>query len=40
VVGLDGDLASARKRAYEGVSRITFEGAQYRHDIALHASRS
>jgi len=34
VTGLGADLATARDRAYEGLSRITFEGMQYRRDIA------
>ncbi len=35
VVGTGPDLASARERAYAGVEVITFEGAQWRRDIAL-----
>jgi phosphoribosylamine--glycine ligase len=34
------DLAAARDLAYAGVDAITFEGAQFRHDIAEAASRS
>ncbi|WP_454777764.1 phosphoribosylamine--glycine ligase [Georgenia muralis] len=34
VVGEGPDLAAARERAYEGVARITFDGAQHRTDIA------
>jgi len=34
VTGTGPDLASARRRAYEGLSHITFEGMQYRSDIA------
>lgn len=34
VTGIGADLAAARSRAYDGVSRITFEGMQYRKDIA------
>jgi phosphoribosylamine--glycine ligase len=34
VTGVGSDLGEARSRAYEGVSRITFEGMQYRKDIA------
>ncbi|MFW0154743.1 phosphoribosylamine--glycine ligase [Rothia sp. P6271] len=37
VVGLGEDLAQARERAYEGVQRISWQGAQYRQDIALAA---
>ena len=32
-----GDLRTAVERAYEGVSRIKFDGAQYRKDIAARA---
>jgi phosphoribosylamine---glycine ligase len=35
VVALGGDYAAARARAYEAVSRIHFDGMQYRHDIGL-----
>jgi phosphoribosylamine-glycine ligase len=28
------DAATARRRAYEGVSRICFDGMHYRRDIA------
>ncbi len=34
VTGLGDDLAAARRRAYEGVELIHFEGAHYRRDIA------
>ncbi|RPF27225.1 phosphoribosylamine--glycine ligase [Georgenia muralis] len=34
VVGEGRDLAAARERAYEGVARIRFDGAQHRTDIA------
>ena len=34
VTGQGADLATARSRAYDGMSRITFEGMQYRRDIA------
>ena len=34
VTGVGADLPSARARAYDGMSRITFEGMQYRRDIA------
>jgi len=34
------DLAAARDLAYAGVDAISFEGAQFRHDIAEAASRS
>jgi phosphoribosylamine--glycine ligase len=37
VTGLGDDLAEARRCAYEGVERISFAGARYRHDIALAA---
>jgi phosphoribosylamine---glycine ligase len=33
VVGFGADLASARERAYAGVERISFAGAQFRRDI-------
>jgi phosphoribosylamine--glycine ligase len=39
VVALGEDLAAARKRAYEAASRISWEGVQYRTDIALKAER-
>jgi phosphoribosylamine--glycine ligase len=32
------DLARARSRAYQGVTTIGFEGAQWRHDIAALAT--
>lgn len=35
VTGIGATLADARKRAYEGVTCISFDGMQYRHDIAL-----
>ena len=38
VTGTGPDLASARRRAYEGLSHITFEGMQYRRDIAEAAA--
>jgi phosphoribosylamine--glycine ligase len=34
VTALGADVAAAKKRAYEAVDRITFEGAYYRRDIA------
>jgi phosphoribosylamine--glycine ligase len=34
VTGLGESIEDARARAYEGVERIEFEGAQYRSDIA------
>jgi phosphoribosylamine--glycine ligase len=34
VTALGSDLKAAQKRAYEAVSRICFEGCQYRRDIA------
>lgn len=38
VTATGADVADARQRAYVGVSRIWFEGAQYRSDIAAAAS--
>jgi phosphoribosylamine--glycine ligase len=38
VTALGKDLAEARSRAYEACSRISFEGMQYRGDIALEAA--
>ncbi|MBG6084187.1 phosphoribosylamine--glycine ligase [Zhihengliuella flava] len=38
VVGLGQDLVSARGTAYEGVVRISWDGAQYRRDIAEQAA--
>ncbi|MEJ7743273.1 MAG: phosphoribosylglycinamide synthetase C domain-containing protein [Nocardioidaceae bacterium] len=38
VTATGADVADARQRAYAGVSRISFEGAQYRSDIAAAAS--
>ncbi len=37
VVGSGESVKDARDAAYEGVSKISFEGAQYRRDIALRA---
>ncbi|MGQ0645035.1 MAG: phosphoribosylamine--glycine ligase [Elusimicrobiota bacterium] len=37
VTGLGSDLASARKKAYDAVEKIRFEGAHYRKDIASKA---
>ena len=37
VVGGGGDFAEARRRAYEAVGRISFEGMQYRRDIGTRA---
>ena len=37
VTGMAPTLAQARQRAYEGVTRIAFEGMQYRTDIAQRA---
>lgn len=34
VVALAPTLAEAKAKAYEGVSRIHWQGMQYRHDIA------
>ena len=39
VVGLGEDLNEARETAYEGVGKISFDGAQHRSDIALKAAR-
>lgn len=39
VTGLGDTFAQARSRAYRAVSRITFDGAQHRTDIALRAER-
>ncbi|HEV3474863.1 MAG TPA: phosphoribosylglycinamide synthetase C domain-containing protein, partial [Actinomycetota bacterium] len=38
VSALGKDLAAARSRAYTAVSRISFEGVQYRTDIAKEAA--
>jgi phosphoribosylamine--glycine ligase len=38
ITALGGNIAQARERAYKAVSRISFEGAHYRRDIALPAS--
>jgi phosphoribosylamine--glycine ligase len=37
VVGRGAGFAEARDRAYSAVAKITFEGAQYRHDIGMRA---
>ena len=37
VVGLGKDVLEARDKAYAAVERIKFDGAHYRHDIALKA---
>ena len=37
VVGLDGNVKGAQTRAYEAVSQIRFDGAQYRNDIGYRA---
>jgi phosphoribosylamine---glycine ligase len=40
VTGVGDDLESARALAYEAAAQISFEGARYRHDVALpEASR-
>ena len=39
VVGLADTVRTAQKRAYEGVDKIHFDGAQYRHDIGWRALR-
>lgn len=38
VGGVGGDLTEARDRAYEACARISFEGMQYRRDIAARAA--
>lgn len=38
VTAIGSDVADARAKAYEGVASITFDGAQWRHDIALRAA--
>lgn len=40
VVALGENLAAARATAYEGVSKISWQGAQYRTDIALAAAEN
>jgi phosphoribosylamine--glycine ligase len=40
VVGRSADFADAIARAYDGVSRISFDGMQYRRDIGRKALRS
>ena len=37
VCALGNDVAAAQRRAYEGVSRISWDGAQYRRDIGYRA---
>ncbi|HWR84185.1 MAG TPA: phosphoribosylamine--glycine ligase [Candidatus Deferrimicrobium sp.] len=39
VTGIDKDLKSALKRAYQAVSKIRFEGAMYRRDIGFRAEK-
>jgi phosphoribosylamine--glycine ligase len=39
VTALGEDVEDARRRAYAGVERIRFDGAQYRRDIAARALR-
>jgi phosphoribosylamine--glycine ligase len=39
VTGLGDTITAAAQRAYEGVSRIRFDGAQVRRDIAARALR-
>jgi phosphoribosylamine---glycine ligase len=39
VTALGDDVAMARTRAYEAVSKIDFEGCHYRRDIALGGRR-
>jgi phosphoribosylamine--glycine ligase len=38
VTALGSDLGDARRRAYQGVERISFTGEQHRTDIALAAA--
>jgi phosphoribosylamine-glycine ligase len=40
VVGRGGSFDEAISRAYEGVSKIHFEGMQYRRDIGRKALRN
>ena len=40
VVGLGPDLRSALDKAYGRVERISFDGAQYRHDIGAKAFKA
>ena len=40
VIATGADIAAARAAAYDGVSAISFDGAQARSDIALHSSAS
>jgi phosphoribosylamine--glycine ligase len=39
VTGLGETVEAAARRAYEGVGRIRFDGAQVRRDIASHARK-
>jgi phosphoribosylamine---glycine ligase len=39
VTAMGNDVGAARERAYEAVSKIRFEGMQFRTDIALAAAR-
>jgi phosphoribosylamine--glycine ligase len=39
VTAIGADLDEARRRVYEGASRIHFEGAYYRRDIGAKATR-
>ena len=39
VTAIGGTIAEAKRAAYEAVSKINFDGAQYRHDIADKAIR-
>ena len=36
VTAVGTDVADARAKAYEGVASISFDGAQWRTDIAAH----
>ena len=40
VTGLGSNLANARARSYEAISKVSLEGGHYRKDIALKASMS
>ena len=38
MTGLGDDVAAARAQAYDAVSRISFAGMRFRHDIGLAAA--
>lgn len=40
VTALGADIAEARRKAYEDVERIRFQGRHYRTDIAMRALRA